>query len=364
MMTNPKRFLSLSAGLMIVMSLLATGLTPVLARQHPVATVIVIDGSLVITRASGDAEELTGDGVALVGVGDQVTVSESGEALITFFEGAESRLGPGAVAEVTELVIDDAVTEITLSLSLGQAINSVQTALDDDSHFFIDTPAATISVRGTEFVVFARENELTQVATTEGLVAVKAEGKTTEVPCGYGVKLLPGEAPGAVKVWGQSNVALTAPVGEVDYVSVTFVNRDNGQLFHYRTGDVMTVVLGNYDLVINTPAPHRIQNVPFGEDTQPEVIVPFEIAMSGMVLNLLDEGEVVNESAIYLRLLRDDGLEAESKVMPGEAFIVGPGVWSIEAALDDTFTHSQRLSLDVIEGETYTVPVDLAGFGE
>jgi hypothetical protein len=363
LMTDRNRVGPVLVGLLIVMSLVAAGLTPASARQNPVATVTVVDGTLTITRASGDSDQLAGDDVALVGVGDQIAVSDKGEALITFFEGVETRLGPGSVADVKELNVEESTTEITLSLSVGQAINSVQTALDDDSHFLIDTPAATVSVRGTEFVVFARANELIQVVTTDGLVTVDAMGESAEVPLGYGLKLLPGEVPGPLAVWGQSTVALKAPVGDVDRVSVTYINRDNGQPFYYRTGDTMAVALGDYDLVVNTPAPHRLRDIPFGADTQPDEIRPIEIDMSGMVLHLVDEdGELADAGKVYLRLLRGDGLAAESVVTPGEPFIVGPGYWSIEAALEETFAQSQILALDVVEGQTYVVPVTLGGF--
>lgn len=362
----------LSAGrfvviLILIAGVLGMGFGPVAARQEAVATLLVTAGSATITPVDGsDAYDLLVDDVTVVNVGDEIAVAEAGEAWLTFFEGAETRLGPKSQAKIDKLEVDDTGAEITLTLNVGQAMSQVASDMTGDSHteFSINTPAASISVRGTEFLVFARDNELTQVATQNGLVAVTAMGAEAEVPCGYGLKLLPGESPGELKVWGQSTIALTSPVGDAEGVPVTFINQDTEQEFFYRTGDLMMVALGSYDVVINTPAPHRMSGVVYGDDFRAEQIMPLEIDMSGMLINLVDADGNIDNSAgeVYLRLLREDGLAAESVVTAGEPFMVGPGVWSVEAALDDTFEQSQQLELDVAEGDVIVLPLELADF--
>ncbi len=353
--------------MILIAGALGVGFGPVAARQEAVATLLVTAGSVTITPVDGsDAYDLPVDEVAVVNVGDEIVVAEASEAWLTFFEGAETRLGPKSQAKIDKLEVDDTGAEITLTLSVGQAASKVASDMTGDSHteFSVNTPAASISVRGTEFLVFARENELTQVATQNGLVAVTAMGAEAEVPCGYGLKLLPGEAPGELKVWGQSTITLTSPVGDVANVPVTFINQDTGQEFFYRTGDLMMVALGGYDVVINTPVPHRLSDVGYGDDLAAEQIVPLEIAMSGMTINLVAADGTIDNSAgaVYLRLKRADGLAAESVVTAGVPFIIGPGQWSIEAALDDTFEQSQQLELDVPEGDVIMLPLELADF--
>ena len=92
----------------------------------------------------------------------------------------------------------------------------------------------------------------------------------------------------------------------------------------------------------------------------------FDIAMSSIMLKMVDENNEVTGcgTPIYVRLLRDDGLAAESVITASEPFMAGPGIWSIEVSLDETFEHSQSLTVDVPESETVLVLVELAGFSE
>ncbi len=59
----------------------------------------------------------------------------------------------------------------------------------------IQTPAAVASVRGTELVTTVDEAENTTVGCYEGLVGVSAQGKTVEVPAGYGTFVKKGQPP-------------------------------------------------------------------------------------------------------------------------------------------------------------------------
>lgn len=59
----------------------------------------------------------------------------------------------------------------------------------------IRTPAAIASVRGTELVTTVDEAENTTVGCYEGLVGVEAQGKTVEVPAGYGTFVKKGQPP-------------------------------------------------------------------------------------------------------------------------------------------------------------------------
>ncbi|MCR9140912.1 MAG: LysM peptidoglycan-binding domain-containing protein [bacterium] len=59
----------------------------------------------------------------------------------------------------------------------------------------IETPAAVASVRGTELVTTVDEAENTTVGCYKGLVEVGAQGKTVEVPAGYGTFVKKGQPP-------------------------------------------------------------------------------------------------------------------------------------------------------------------------
>lgn len=59
----------------------------------------------------------------------------------------------------------------------------------------IVTPSAIAAVRGTELMTAVDEDENTMVGCYEGLVGVSAEGKTVEVPAGYGTFVKKGQPP-------------------------------------------------------------------------------------------------------------------------------------------------------------------------
>lgn len=59
----------------------------------------------------------------------------------------------------------------------------------------IVTPSAIAAVRGTELMTAVDEDENTMVGCYEGLVGVSAQGKTVEVPAGYGTFVKKGEPP-------------------------------------------------------------------------------------------------------------------------------------------------------------------------
>ncbi|HVO68711.1 MAG TPA: FecR family protein, partial [Aggregatilineaceae bacterium] len=163
------------------------------AQESAVATLAVTLGSATLTPVEGELQELQTEDVAVVQVGDQIAVSEDGEALLTFFEGVESRIAPASTVKVDRFETSDSGSQIGLSLVLGQTLNNVEGLADSSSSFEINTPAASITVRGTRFAVFARASELTQVATLDGTVQVAAQGRSTDLPYGLGVKLMPGE---------------------------------------------------------------------------------------------------------------------------------------------------------------------------
>jgi hypothetical protein len=335
------------------------------ARQETVATLLIIEGTATVTpQDSEEGQAYERDDVALVNIGDQIAISEDGEGLLTFFEGIETRLVAGTVIAVQELKAEDGAAQINLSLTLGQAMSSVEAIADAESRFEIDTPAATISVRGTQFVVFVRPNQLTQVATLVGTVAVSAQDQTVDVPCGYGVKVAPGEAPGAVNIWQQVKVNVSAPAGEVDNLPVMLVNTDNDQVFHYRASDLMTVVSGGpYEITVNSPAPYRLPGITFPAMTELEVPQEFDVQLAALILNLNDEaGSPVTDENLIVSFMQDD-LTGTTTVLPGDPIPVAPGVWNVSVALESEPEQLQEFEITVEADALLTMDLSASDFG-
>jgi hypothetical protein len=348
----------------ILIILLAGWAVPTAARQDQVATVWVTEGTASITLADGgDPQEVATDDVALVSIGDQVAVSEDGEALLTFFEGAESRLAATTVIEVGAFEQTDTSSEASFEVLVGQTITSVEAMMDTESRFEINTPAATITVRGTEFIVFVRPNQLTQVATLEGTVDVEAEEQSVEVPSGYGVKMSPGEPPGAVSVWGQLTTALTAPVEEMPNLPVTLTNVENGQVYHYRAQDLMMAALGAYELVVNSPGPVRVTDIVFGPDTEAETPLDIDVALGALAFEVIgDAGAVLDDTGDLIVRFEQGDLAGETVTAPGDPVLVGPGDWQIQVVLASAPDQTQTLNLSVKAGEALIVRLSRSQF--
>jgi len=320
--------------------------------QEPVASLLITAGAATLTPAEGEAQALALDDEAIVAVGDQIAVAEDGEAILTFFEGAESVLGPGTTVEVAQFETSDAETPIGLTVVVGQTMNSVEKIADAQSRFQVETPAATISVRGTQFNVFVRANQLTQVVTLEGLVAAEAQGQTAEIPVGFGVKVEAGQAPGKVNPWGFGTLAISAPAGDVTDVPVTLVNQENGQVFHYRASDLLAVALGSYDVIVQTPGPFKTA-VTLGDDTLPDDPQAIPAALSAIRLTVVDEsGAVVADAGNLVLTLQQGDLTGTATVAPGDPVVVGPGRWEIEAALESAPDQTQPVEVLIGPGET------------
>jgi hypothetical protein len=348
------RYISIS---LLVVLLTAAGLFPagsVIARQDTVATLVINAGSATVTPPDGDPQTYTGDDVALVSQGDEVAISYDGEGLLTFFEGTESRLVAGTVITVDQLSAENNTQQVSLSVSAGQAMNTVGKMIDADSRFEVDTPAATITVRGTNFIVFVRPNDLTQVATLEGLVDVSAQDQTVELPPGFGVKVAPGEAPGTVNVWGRARVAVSAPEGvTADNLPVTFVNTANDQVYRYRSEDLMTVLAGPYVMTVDIPAPYQQTDIEFVTTQKPIQPILFDVALGALAINT--DGETGD---LWVQFMQGALTNAPVIVAPGDPILVAPGTWSVVVALASNPDLMQNLKITVTAGETLTL--DLA----
>lgn len=296
--------------------------------------------------------------------GDRITVSADGEATLTFFDGAQTRLTPGADVQVMLFRTAGESSQVELNVLVGQTISAVTRTLDASSSHTVRTPAATISVRGTEFVIAVRDAGLTQVTTVEGLVSVDAGGGSAEVPCGYGLKLAPGDAPGDLNVWGMAQVSVSAPLESMPDLPVVWVNAENGQRFYYRAGDMMALPLGSHDVIVESPGPYRVPGgVAFPEAAEPETPRDIAVSLGVVTLELLDDSGAPMHDAPMIVHLQQGDLAGETTVQPGDPILVGPGVWDVEVAMADQPEMVQHMEMTMGEGEAHTAQLHMRDFG-
>jgi hypothetical protein len=323
------------------------------AWEEAVATLRVTEGRATI-NGDTDPQAIAAGERRPVRAGDRITVADDGEAVLTFFTGAETVLAPGTELEVRVFRQAGESVQIELDLLAGQAFNRVEQALDADSRFEMDTPVANIAIRGTDYVVFVRPAALTQVATMVGEVEVTAGGRTETVLCGYGVWIDEDGTLSERLIWGQADMQANAPVDELPPVVVMFHKQDNDQTFRYRMGDAMPVPLGTYDVTVHTPGPAVVRGVEFPEDTALEQLQAIPVELGAVVLDTVDAtGQPIDEP-LTVTLTQDD-LTGSTTAESGTPILAGPGTWQISAAPQSQPDDVQTAEVTVAPGQQVSV---------
>jgi hypothetical protein len=191
-MFTPLRALkSLTVLALLILSLV--GLMPASGQSNPVATLDPVQGLVQVRPAAAainDWQTITG--AVAVSEGDTIRTDSLGLAYLTFFEGVESDILPNTQITVGKFEVSDTTEttyQITLQIAVGDVHNQIDQVLNAGSHYEIYTPAAAITVRGTNFFSSAHPDGKAGVDTLEGLVQVFGidnNGKLTN-PVGVGV---------------------------------------------------------------------------------------------------------------------------------------------------------------------------------
>lgn len=121
----------------------------------------VMKGSVTVSRASGEEEEITDE--TTVNVGDTIQVGPGSRATLYWFDHSVSRLAPN-----TEITIDQAAydpenineTDINFEVVSGEVWSKVQAIVDEDSEFLSYSGNVVAGVRGTVYNLEVREDEV------------------------------------------------------------------------------------------------------------------------------------------------------------------------------------------------------------
>lgn len=185
---------------LIALGIAALVLVPVLllAAQRPSAA-----GSTVLTVFDGGASVAHGSGefVAahdgdIVMAGDTVRTDSAGHALVTFFDGSTLEIEPDTTLRIDNAApTTDGAIAIQITQLIGRTWASVQKLTRPDSKFEINTPSSTAAVRGTAFLTEVFAGGDSSVSTSEGTVAVSAQGETVLVGVGRTTNVTQGKAP-------------------------------------------------------------------------------------------------------------------------------------------------------------------------
>ncbi|MFC2122221.1 FecR domain-containing protein, partial [Bacteroidota bacterium] len=158
-------------------------------------TVSLLSGSVEVQGSGADSWQAGQDGMTL-SVGDRIKTAAGSHAILTFFEGSTTKLDAGTDVEIKRLEFAEGQpTVIVMKQWLGRTWSRVVKMTDSGSQYEIETPSAVAMVRGTLFATDVNETGATQVATTEGLVSVVAQGEEVFLPATQQTEVDSGNAP-------------------------------------------------------------------------------------------------------------------------------------------------------------------------
>lgn len=129
--------------------------------------------------------------------GDSIRTDDSGQALLTYFTGDETEVGPNTELKI-EVMQGEAGgdNQIGLDMVVGQITNRIDRTLNSDSSFDVKTPTADAAVRGTIYTVTVEPvTGRSAFSVQQGEVAVTAQGQTQIAQAGFEIVVEPGQPP-------------------------------------------------------------------------------------------------------------------------------------------------------------------------
>jgi hypothetical protein len=170
---------------------------------------VAISGIVEVQPAESDSWEPVTEELS-VNAGDQIRTGSDSSVVLKFPDDSMTKMEPNTVVGVVRMTSrPDGSRQVTmLRQEFGQTRNIVQPLPSPDSRFQIETPAATVTVRGTEFVVDVDLDGETEVAVVAGIVDVLAQGTTVSLLEGQRTIVFPGEEPAVV-----ADIPTPGPVG-------------------------------------------------------------------------------------------------------------------------------------------------------
>lgn len=162
------------------------------AGDIPVAHISALEGKVLLQEAGRGKWQKAEESQPLFEK-DKLSTKSSSSVEIVLNDKSILRLEENSVLQFKKLEEKKSV----LGLQFGRVLTYIEKIVYPASHFEVQTPAAVVGVRGTEFVVEADEKE-TQVGVFEGRVGVKGrlkKAKEALIKKGFQTKVSLGKPP-------------------------------------------------------------------------------------------------------------------------------------------------------------------------
>lgn len=190
---NPKEFLlkyRLQIGMGSVCVVIVVAFLLLFGQKDRMVSVIEYEGIAEVLKHLQQEAVAVFEGMRIE-EGDRLTTGEASSVTMLVDEDKVVRLAENSQADFTAITKASGGEATSIHLENGTIINDIKNKLDDNITYEITTPNATVSVRGTYFVVYVGPAEgyegiVTRVNVYDGVLAV--EGAGGEVTILYGDK--------------------------------------------------------------------------------------------------------------------------------------------------------------------------------
>lgn len=177
----------------VVFVLLQGGVTQ---EVEPVA----VAGTVQVQQPGSDTWEPVPDNEPLE-EGDVLRTGDESSTVLVFPDNSQVSVGPNTELAIVELRTSrtGARQSIVLQQSVGTTHHVVEHAASGSEKYTVMTPAATVTVVGTQFTVEVASDGRTSVDVEDGQVEVAAQGMTVSLTAGEMVRVEVGEPPGDIQ---------------------------------------------------------------------------------------------------------------------------------------------------------------------
>lgn len=166
----------------------------------------------------------------------RIKTGASSQSVLTCQDGSQITLGSNTEIEILSAKYETDMSIIEINQFTGKITSTVKAFANPDSRFAIDTPAALITVIGTQFVTEITPDGSTCISVIKGTVNVRAKGKDLLVEAGYQLTVAPGTTPGVPshispteqETHHEENPALTPP--DITRFNLTLKSTDGGRI--------------------------------------------------------------------------------------------------------------------------------------
>jgi hypothetical protein len=174
--------------------LCASTLNPVRADEHIGAATLVVNN---VTGALGQAQTPT---ILRAGIdvfqNEVIVTGENSASLLVFRDKTELSVGAESKVALDRFVFDPNPAYSAVAVSIAKGVARFTTGTLSKSAYTINTPSATLAIRGTVLNIFVASTGATTLDVESGTAFVSAHGQTRTVNAGQSVLTRLGTPPG------------------------------------------------------------------------------------------------------------------------------------------------------------------------